>query len=217
MRSSRFSTILSTVFLSASLTFGGTVSAQDSTTETTETDNTQTEASETVQKLEDQLSLGEDANANPAVGDTYTKVTNGAFEMRCLRTETPENDPCQMYQLMQDQNGSPVAEFSMFRLPGDGQAKAGATVIVPLETSLTAQLTVTVDSSKARRYPFAFCNQVGCYARIGFTEADVAAFKAGNEAKLTIVPAYAPDQKVELLLSLKGFTKSYAEVSVVNQ
>ena len=116
---------------------------------------------------------------------------------------------------MDDGQGAPVAEFSLFRLPAGGKATAGATVVVPLETALPSQLTLTVDGGKARRYPFAFCNPVGCYVRMGLTEADVAAFKRGKEAVITIVPALAPDQKVELSLSLDGFTASFDKSSVV--
>ncbi|MEM7521315.1 MAG: invasion associated locus B family protein [Pseudomonadota bacterium] len=165
--------------------------------------------------LEDGLSLGEDANADPELGKPYVKETIGAWEMRCIRTEE-ETDPCQMYQLLDDGEGAPVAEVSLFRLPDGGRAEAGATVIVPLETSLQNQMTISVDGGKARRYPYAFCNPVGCYVRLGLTPDDVNAFKRGNEAVMTIVPALAPDQKVTLTLSLEGFTASYDKVSVID-
>lgn len=160
------------------------------------------------------LSLGEDLNQ---VGQPYTRDVNEAWEMRCIRGEEGADEPCQMYQMMDDGQGAPVAEVSMFRLPEGGQAVAGATVIVPLETSLTSQLTVSIDGDKTRRYPFAFCNQIGCYVRLGLTADDIAAFKRGNEATLTIVPAMAPDQEVALTLSLKGFTASYDSVTVLDQ
>jgi len=86
---------------------------------------------------------------------------------------------------------------------------------VPLETALQNQLTVSIDGAAGKRYPFAFCNAVGCYARIGLTADDVAGFKRGNLAKLTIVPALAPDQKVVLDLSLEGFTASFDKSSVI--
>lgn len=175
-----------------------------------------TEDTGTAQKIEDQLSLGDDGEASAEVGKPYTKEVIGAWEMRCIKTED-EEDPCQMYQLMDDGEGIPVAEFSLFRLPGSGKAVAGATVVVPLETALPQQLTVTVDAGKPRRYPFAFCNPVGCYVRMGLTEADVAAFKRGKAATITIVPALAPDQKVSLELSLEGFTASFDKVSVIEQ
>jgi len=52
---------------------------------------------------------------------------------------------------------------------------------------------------------------------MGLTNEDVAAFKRGKEATITIVPALAPDQKVELSLSLDGFTASFDKSSVIDQ
>lgn len=174
------------------------------------------QSSDTGTTVEDQLSLGENADGEPEVGQPYTAEVNGAWEMRCIKTEEGE-DPCQMYQLLDDGQGAPVAEISLFRLPDGGKAEAGATIVVPLETSLPQQLTIAVDGGKARRYPYAFCNPVGCYARLGMTPSDIAAFKRGNEAVITIVPALAPDQQVKLTLSLSGFTASYGKVSVIAQ
>lgn len=184
--------------------------AQSTTTTTEETQ------SGTSAEISDQLSLGEDANADPELGKPYTAEVIGAWEMRCIKTEE-EKDPCQMYQLLDDGEGAPVAEISLFRLPGSGKAEAGATIIVPLETALPRQLTISVDGGKGRRYPYAFCNPVGCYVRLGLTAADVTAFKRGKEAKITIIPALAPDQTVDLTLSLSGFTASYDKVSVIDQ
>lgn len=196
---------------------GATSDAASSATAPAETAPAGAEATDSQPAgIDSQLSLGEDGEAAQAVGKPYTKEVNGAWEMRCIKTED-ENDPCQMYQLMDDGQGAPVAEISLFRLPDGGKAEAGATVVVPLETALAAQLTVTVDGGKARRYPFAFCNSVGCYVRMGLTSADIAAFKRGKEALITIVPALAPDQKVELALSLDGFTTSYDKSSVLAQ
>ena len=190
--------------------------AQTTTETPAQTEEQATEETGTVKKIEDQLSLGEDDEANAEVGRPYTKEVVGAWEMRCIKTEEGE-DPCQMYQLMDDGQGNPVAEFSLFRLPEGGKAVAGATVVVPLETALPQQLTVSVDNGKPRRYPYAFCNPVGCYVRLGLTDADVAAFKRGKAATITIVPALAPDQRVELALSLDGFTASFDKVSVIAQ
>jgi invasion protein IalB len=198
--------------------------AQTATPETAAEENTdqaeeikpQPGTSGNASEIEEQLSLGEDTEGEAAMGKPYTKKEIGSWEMRCIKTEE-EVDPCQMYQLLADGEGAPVAEVSLFRLPEGGKAKAGATVVVPLETALPAQMTLSVDGGKARRYPYAFCNPVGCYVRMGLTDADIAAFKRGKEAVITIVPALAPDQKVNLALSLDGFTASYDEVSVIEQ
>ncbi|WP_299559066.1 invasion associated locus B family protein [uncultured Sulfitobacter sp.] len=189
---------------------------EQSTTPEQSSTSEQSNTSEQSSSVQEGLSLGEDADKDPSIGQPYAKEVIGAWELRCIKLEEGE-EPCQMYQLMDDGQGAPVAEVSLFRLPAGGKAIAGATIIVPLETALPQQLTISIDGGKARRYPYAFCNPVGCYVRLGLTEGDITAFKRGNEAKLTIVPALAPDQTVELTLSLEGFTASYDKASVLEQ
>ncbi len=75
---------------------------------------------------------------------------------------------------------------------------------------------MAVDGGKARVYPFSFCRTIGCFSRIGLTGAEIDQFKAGNKARVVIVPARAPDQTVQLQASLSGFTagwKALAEIS----
>ncbi|WP_299147985.1 invasion associated locus B family protein [uncultured Tateyamaria sp.] len=207
---------ISLIALSMAFLLPAALMAQSTDTETTDTDAPATEAEADAgtggSSIEDQLSLGEDASG-PQVGQNYVAEKIGDWEMRCIRTEDGE-DPCQMYQLMQDDEGTPVAEISIFRLPEGGRAVAGATIIVPLETSLPQQLTIQVDGGQARRYPYAFCNSIGCYSRVGMVAEEVASFRNGNAAKVTLVPAQAPDQKVELELSLTGFTASYNKTTI---
>ena len=155
------------------------------------------------------LSMGAPVEAGPPqVGQTYIREVFGDWSLRCLKAETGE-DPCQLYQLLRDADGNAVAEISMFPLPAGGQAAAGATIVAPLETLLTEQITISVDGTGTRRYPFTFCNQAGCVSRVGFTTEEVAQFKAGAEASMRIVPAAAPDQEVVLKISLVGFTAGY--------
>jgi len=162
----------------------------------------------------DGLALGQEVT-DEGVGTTYVAGAYGDWEMRCVRAAEGD-DPCQLYQLLSDAQGNAVAEISIFGLPAGQQAAAGATVITPLETLLTAQLTLAVDTGAAKRYPYTFCAATGCFARIGFTNADVAAFKAGAAATMTIVPAAAPDEKVALKVSLVGFTAGYEAVNTAN-
>lgn len=174
------------------------------------------EAAEAEQPAEDNgLDLGEDADAAPELGSTYIAETIGDWSVQCVRTENPDADPCQLYQLLEDETGNAVSEVRMFPVTGGGQAVAGANVIVPLETLLTAQLTIAVDGGQAKRYAFSFCNQVGCVARIGFTEADLAALRRGAVAKTSIVPAAAPDQRVTLDMSLSGFTAGFERIQEI--
>lgn len=159
-----------------------------------------------------------DAPAEPdpdAVGATYTKETFGDWMLQCIRTEDG-NDPCQMYQLMKDETGNPVADISLFGLPDGQQAAAGATIMTPLETMLTENLLIKVDGNEAKVYPFTFCARIGCFARVGFTKAEIDTFKKGSKAIMTVVPMAAPDEKVNLNMSLKGFTAAYDAVVKAN-
>lgn len=149
------------------------------------------------------------------LGQTYVSETHGDWSVRCIRTESG-NDPCQLYQLLQDQQDNNVAEISLFGLPPGQQAAAGATIVTPLETLLTEQLTLQVDGGEARTYPFSFCSTIGCFARVGFTSDEVDQFRRGNVATLSIVPAAAADQRVNLDVSLTGFTAGYDAVNAAN-
>lgn len=161
------------------------------------------------------LSMGE-APADPnGPGSMYVEAEFNDWEQRCIREEDGTN-PCQLYQLLQDGEGNNVAEFSLFNLPAGNQAAAGATIIVPLETLLTANLVMKVDNAPEKVYPFSWCSNVGCVSRVGFTQAEVDAFKNGSKAVLTIVPVVAPDQKVALDLSLSGFTAGFTAVTEAN-
>jgi len=181
---------------------------QDAGTDTsgTATDQDTAEAGEKPSNLD----MGRETQEEP----TYIKETIGDWQMRCFRSEG-EEDPCQMFQLLKEQQGNPIAEFAIFRIKDGGPAVAGATVTVPLFTLLTAELKIGVDGGKAKSYPFRFCSQTGCTAQIGLTQADVDAFKRGAKAIVTITPAQAPDQKVAIDASLSGFTKAFDAVSVI--
>lgn len=161
------------------------------------------------------LSMGQD-DGKDKVGSAYAKDQYGDWEMRCVHAPEGQKDPCQLYQLLDDGQGNSVAEISVFSMPEGQQAAAGATIVTPLETLLTQQLRLSVDDAKAKRYPFSWCNQTGCFARVGFTAEDVAAFKAGAEAKLTVVPVAAPDQTVDIKVSLSGFTNGYDAMTAWN-
>ncbi len=170
--------------------------------------------------LTDTLSLGEEVETPPEerqFGDVYLKEENKDWQVQCIHVPEGQTEPCQIFQLLRGQDGNPVAEFTMFRLKPGGPAIAGANVIVPLETALEAQLTIAVDGAPAKRYPYSFCTKVGCFARIGLTQEDIAIYKRGAVATITIVPFVAQNQPETLTLSLKGFTASFDQASVVVQ
>jgi len=182
--------------------------AQDTTSETP--------AAEETKSADQLLDLGQPVDASPKLGERYSKEKVGDWDIACIKTEA-ETDPCSLLQVLQDDKKNSVAEFSLFRIKGRGQAVAGATVIVPLETLLPAQLTISVDGAPGKRYNYSFCNPYGCVAQIGLTAEDIEAFKNGTEAVLSLVPAPAPDKVVSLKMSLKGFTAGYDKVDVVTE
>lgn len=149
------------------------------------------------------------------LGEPYVLEVSGDWEVRCVRTPL-EHDPCALHQLLEDEQGNAVATIELVNLPGQGEAAAGATIVTPLETLLTQQITLSVDGGQGRRYPFTFCTQVGCVARVGFTGSDVDAFRRGANAQLAIVPASAPDQQVLLGVSLMGISAGYDRIVELN-
>lgn len=189
-----------------------TTNTNDSAAETgdAQADSGGQEAQTDADTAEELLDMGRQQGEDP----TYIKEEYGDWELKCFRTEAGE-DPCQMYQLLTEEAGNPIAEFSLFRLPEGSQAVAGATIVVPLGTLLTEELRISVDGGPAKSYTFSFCSMVGCFARIGLTQADINGFKAGAAANLQLVPAQAPDQTLNIQASLSGFTAAYDNVSVV--
>ena len=157
------------------------------------------------------LSTGEASTQEPSL---YVRETHGDWQVRCLRAPEGQVDPCQLYQRLNDAEGNPTADVNFFALPEGAELAGGATIVTPLQTLLTAQVTMTVDGGQPRRYPFAFCDPEGCYARLGFTEADMAQFRRGSAATIVVVPALAPDQPAQLSMSLSGFTAGITAIGL---
>ncbi|SPJ22821.1 invasion associated locus B family protein [Palleronia abyssalis] len=197
-----------TLSLAALLAFAGPALAQEADTPTEDAPAQAT----------DGLNMGEPAGSRQDAegpGSTYIEAEFGDWQQRCVRAPDG-NDPCQLYQLLRDGDGNAVAEMSIFPLPPGREAAAGSTIITPLETLLTRSITLSVDGSQPKRYPFEFCTQQGCISRVGFTAAEVEQFKRGAAGRMVIVPAAAPDQTISLTISLSGFTAGFEAVTEAN-
>ena len=198
---------LTTLPLIAALALGTSLQAQETaTTEPAAEEPAQTETTQTEEKPAGptDLDMGQEVTQDP----TYFKETHGDWRLKCFRAEG-QDDPCEMYQLLREEAGNPVAEFSLFILPEGAQAAAGATIVVPLETLLTEKLKISIDNGPVKSFAYSFCSTIGCFARIGLTANDVAAFKNGGAANLQLVPFGAPEQKINVKMSLTGFTAAY--------
>lgn len=148
-------------------------------------------------------------DGEPQPGTYYAKETFGDWTLRCIKTPDG-NDPCELYQLMKDDQGTAVAEATLIPLLGGGKAVAGATLVAPLETDLLHGIAMQVDSGKKRGYPFNFCAQVGCVSRMGFTAEELGQLKRGNKATVSLLPYGAAESEMfNLNLSLTGFTAGF--------
>ena len=66
------------------------------------------------------------------------------------------------------------------------------TVVTPLGTLLPQGVVVQIDTGEQRQYPFAWCSQVGCFARFGLARPSIDAMKRGKAGKLTLHAVAAP-------------------------
>jgi invasion protein IalB len=155
--------------------------------------------------------IGADQNVQP--GQIYLKEKSGAFEIRCIKA-TEGNDPCQLYQLLNGPSGNPIAEISLFHLPGGGAAVLGAEAITPLGTLLTAGLGFQIGEAAPKSYPFNWCMGDGCVSRLGFTGLELEALKRGNEATLVIYSIEQPNEPIQIKLSLDGFSDGFSKILV---
>ncbi|MEM7709728.1 MAG: invasion associated locus B family protein [Pseudomonadota bacterium] len=194
--------------------------AQDATTETPEVEAPAAEGDAPAAGTEapagapgGDLAVGAPTQQGPQI---YVREEHGAWEVRCLRAPQGQEDPCQLYQRLSDAQGQPTADINFFDVPDGNDIVAGATLLTPLQTLLTAQVRLSVDGAEPRTYPYSFCDESGCYSRMGFTAEDVAAFRRGATAQVVIIPAVAPDQPAELNMSLSGFTAGLSAVEVAN-
>ncbi len=155
------------------------------------------------------LDLGQ---SGPRVGEQFVKEKSGDWEVSCIKAEDGE-DPCALVQILNGQQGEPIAEVTIGKLPAGGAAVAWASVIVPLETLLQAQLALSIDGAPRKLYNYHHCVPVGCVAQLGLSQADIDAMKAGTKAVLSLVPARFPDQVLAMDMSLAGFTAGFDGLS----
>ncbi|MGM0661148.1 MAG: invasion associated locus B family protein [Pseudomonadota bacterium] len=205
------SNTLSSLSVAALFAFATMAGAQEATSESDSASETgdaaeQAEGADPIQGLDTGREVQQDEE------ESYIKETFEDWQLKCFRTGTDE-DLCQMYQLLTEEGGNPVAEFSLYKLADAGNVVAGATIAAPLGTLLTEEIKLSIDGGRSKSYNFSFCTMGGCFARIGLTQPDIDALKRGAMATLEIVPAQAPDQTVRIDASLAGFTSAYEAAS----
>jgi len=145
-------------------------------------------------------------------GQTYVLETFGHWELLCVKVETG-NDPCEVGQLVLDENSSPVADIRAFPLPAGAAAIAGLTFVTPLGVSLPTGLVFVVDDKAPKQYPYQFCNQVGCVARLGLTPLELQAMRKGEKGTISLRMISNTEQQLDITVSLKGFAAAFAALT----
>ncbi len=139
------------------------------------------------------------------IGAPYLKEEHGAWTIRCTRAPLGQADPCDMFQVLKNSEGGPVAEV-MVQPAGEN---GGTMVIaVPLGTFLPAGVKIGIDGNELGSIPFITCTRT-CVSRVTLKEAELQAFKNGNVAQLTLSAADAPQVPVSVDASLTGFTAAF--------
>jgi len=154
------------------------------------------------------------SRADAETGGPYLLGDFTDWQVRCVRGATPSDDRCEMSQTLFGTDGSATAEVNLFAVQR-GEVAAGATLITPLETLLPRNVTFRIDDGDGKQYPFTFCSRQGCVAQVGLLATEVEAMRRGQEATLTIFPVQAPNQAVNLSMSLSGFTAAFDAMSSV--
>lgn len=149
----------------------------------------------------------------PAQQGPYVAQTHRDWQVICSPQGEGQPEVCEMYQLLVDSSASPIAEISIAALPLGAEFAAGATVTTPLETFLPTGLGFRIGESETMRIePFRVCTVVGCMVRMGLSQDEVTAMRAGTVATLTIAPFIAVDQPIDITVSLAGFTAAYEDI-----
>jgi len=133
------------------------------------------------------------------------RETHDDWEIRC----TTATESCFLYQLLLNDKGTAVAEFSIIKLPLGSEAVAGATVVAPLGTLLTRGVYFAIDEAAATQYPFSWCTRPGCFSRFGLTDLLVADMKAGTNVNITLHYIGNAQEPITITASLKGFTDAF--------
>ncbi|QXT38265.1 invasion associated locus B family protein [Gymnodinialimonas ceratoperidinii] len=150
-------------------------------------------------------------------GEPYVAEIFRDWQVRCIRAETDEMpDRCEMFQLLEEENGNPVAEFRIAAaLIDDGETVANATILTPLDTLLSPGLQIRVDDTEPAVVPFAFCRNIGCFVQLSLTAENVAQFENGADTQVVLF-ALVRDElgqmggaPVPTTASLRGFTAAF--------
>ncbi len=150
-------------------------------------------------------------------GEPYVADTFRDWQVRCIRSESDDiPDRCEMFQLLEEENGNPVAEFRIsVALFEQDDTVASATILTPLDTLLSPGLQLQIDDNPPATVPYAFCRPIGCFVQLALSEADIAEFQNGADTAVRLFALLRDENgqmggaPVPTSASLRGFTAAY--------
>lgn len=150
-------------------------------------------------------------------GEPYVAEIFRDWQVRCIRSEGEDiPDRCEMFQLLEEENGNPVAEFRIAAaLIDDGETVANATILTPLDTLLSPGLQIRVDDAEPAVVPYAFCRPIGCFVQLSLTAENVAQFENGADTQVVLFALIRDElgqmggAPVPTTASLRGFTAAF--------
>jgi invasion protein IalB len=145
------------------------------------------------------------------LGQQYLVESYKDWQRLCIKTDQ-EQDPCHIYQLINDENDLPLGEITIYKASEPEGISAVATILTPLGTLLTSKLVLTLDDDTTGEYPFSWCDKAGCYVRIALSDDEVYSMKKGRTGTIQIESVSAPGTIVTLSVSLLGFTAAIGDL-----
>lgn len=155
----------------------------------------------------------EESSISDEVGEEQLYVSEIFKDWKKIcRKDSDEEDLCHIYQLILDENDHPTSELTLYRIENEEGVSAVATVLVPLETLLTSNLSLNIDKGVSVEFPFSWCDKRGCYARIAFTDDDVFSMRNGQSGTIKIFSISSADKAIILKLSFLGFIDAFTSL-----
>lgn len=153
-------------------------------------------------------------------GEPYVAEIFRDWQVRCIRAaEDDTPDRCEMFQLLEEENGNPVAEFRIAAaLFEQDDTIANATILTPLDTLLSPGLQLRVDDAEPAVVPYAFCRQIGCFVQLSLTAEDISMFENGADTQVVLFALIRDElgqmggAPVPTTASLRGFTAAFASL-----
>ncbi len=151
-------------------------------------------------------------HAQQTAVEEYVKTTQQSWQVKCLRPikkDAASKEQCFMVQENADED-DPSISASIVILE-TAPKSFSIRITVPLGVFLPKALKLKIDDKDVGSVPYIYCFAAGCLVESTMPDILTDKFKKGQTASLTFFAAN--QQKLEMPISLSGFTKAYKILS----